>query len=168
MQDHEQPAPKQSLAELTAGIVSAYVSNNAVPVGEIGRLISEVSRQLDQLDKPQGQAPERPEPAVTIRRSIGKDHLICLVCGKKQRMLKRHLTNEHQLTPDEYRRLFDLKLDYPMVAPSYAAMRRDLALKIGLGRPKKAEPPKKAKAKRAGTLKAETPTKARPTRTRAA
>jgi predicted transcriptional regulator len=79
----------------------------------------------------------KPEPAVPVRRSIGSDHLVCLICGKKQKLLKRHLVVEHSLTPDQYRKLFDLKPDYPMVAPSYAQQRREIAVKIGLGRPKK-------------------------------
>lgn len=173
MEHHDQPASQQSLAALTADIVSAYVSNNTIATSQIGQLISDVSRQLYELDKPQEQEAAKPEPAVSVRRSIGNDHLICLVCGKKQRMLKRHLTSEHQLTPEEYRRLFDLKPDYPMVAPSYAEMRRDLALKIGLGRPKEkppvkrpptkkaAAPKKKETAERAAAAKAERPARTR-------
>ena len=89
---------------------------------------------------------------MSVRRSIGRDHLVCLACGKKQRMLKRHLATEHDLTPDAYREMFSLKPDYPMAAPSYAEARRELALKIGLGRPtkstKKESPaPKEASAK---------------------
>jgi predicted transcriptional regulator len=73
-----------------------------------------------------------------VRRSVRPDHLVCLICGKKQKLLKRHLTVEHELTPDEYRQKFGLKTDYPMVAPDYAQQRRELALSIGLGKPKKA------------------------------
>jgi predicted transcriptional regulator len=84
------------------------------------------------------QAVERhAEPAVPVRRSIGSDHLVCLVCGKKHKLLKRHLALEHGLTPNEYRDTFGLKPDYPMTAPSYAEQRRGLALKIGLGSRKK-------------------------------
>ena len=140
MEDHEQSVSAQSLATLTAQIVSAYVSRNTVATADIGQLIGDVSLHLNALGKPQQQEPTKPEPAVSVRRSIGSDHLICLVCGKKQRMLKRHLGSEHGLTPDEYRELFELKPDYPMVAPSYAAARRELAMKIGLGRPKQHTP----------------------------
>lgn len=138
MQDDDKQAGEQSLATLTAEIASAYVANNTISTSDIARLIADVGRELKALAGGQ-QAPlqEKPEPAVAVRRSIGSDHLICLVCGKKQRLLKRHLAAAHDLTPAEYRRLFDLKVDYPMVAPSYAEMRRDLAIKIGLGRPKK-------------------------------
>lgn len=170
MHEHDKQATEQSLAVLTTEIVSAYVSSNTLATSEIGQLIADVSRQLHRLDKPQEKEPAKPEPAVPVRRSVGRDHLICLVCGKKQRMLKRHLTSEHQLMPDEYRRLFDLKPDYPMVAPSYAEMRREFALKIGLGRPKKQAPkkraaqkqataPKKGTAKRAVAAKTKTPAK---------
>jgi predicted transcriptional regulator len=72
-----------------------------------------------------------------VRRSIRSDHLVCLVCGKKKKLLKRHLADEHGLTPREYRDTFDLKPDYPMVAPSYTKQRRNLALKSGLGQPRR-------------------------------
>jgi predicted transcriptional regulator len=80
-------------------------------------------------------APEaRPDPAVAIRSSIKRDHIVCLEDGKKMKMLKRHLMTDHGLTPDEYRARWGLASDYPMVAPDYADKRRDLAKKIGLGR----------------------------------
>jgi predicted transcriptional regulator len=74
---------------------------------------------------------------VSVRRSVRLDHLVCLICGKKQKLLKRHLALEHELTPNRYRETFGLKPDYPMVAPNYAQQRRELALSFGLGRPKK-------------------------------
>jgi predicted transcriptional regulator len=91
--------------------------------------------------------PARPEPAVPVRRSLGRDHLICLVCGKKQKMLKRHLAVLHQLSSDEYRERFGLRPDYPMVAPSYAAQRSEVARQTGLGRkPAAAAPAPKTRA----------------------
>jgi predicted transcriptional regulator len=72
-----------------------------------------------------------------VRRSVQPDHLVCLICGRKQKLLKRRLAVEHELTPNQYRERFDLKPDYPMAAPNYAQQRRELALSIGLGRPKK-------------------------------
>jgi predicted transcriptional regulator len=72
-----------------------------------------------------------------VRRSVRPDHLVCLICGKKQKLLTRHLAVEHELTPNQYRETFGLKSDYPMAAPNYAQQRRELALSIGLGRPKK-------------------------------
>ena len=129
-----------TLAELTAEIVSAYVSSNQITPSDLGTLVSAVASELrkvgTRLEQP-AESEAKPEPAVPVRRSVASDHLVCLVCGKKQKLLKRHLVVEHGLTPDGYRKLFDLKADYPMVAPSYAQQRRELALQIGLGRPKK-------------------------------
>lgn len=153
MQNDEKLQAEQSLASLTARVTSAYVSNNTIATADVGRLIAEIARELRTVvEGKQAPAPEKPAPAVSVRRSIGGDHLVCLACGKKQRMLKRHLATEHDLTPDAYREMFGLKPDYPMVAPSYTEARRELALKIGLGRPtkpaKKAAPaPKEAAAK---------------------
>ena len=93
-------------------------------------------------------APAKPQPVVNVRRSIGRDHITCLICGKKQKLLKRHLAAAHGLTPAEYRDMFALKSDYPMTAPSYVEMRSEIARRTGLGRPKKA-PARRAKAKRA-------------------
>jgi predicted transcriptional regulator len=153
MKNDEKLQAEQSLASLTAQVASAYVSNNTIATADVGRLIAEIARELSAVGKQQQvEVAEKPVPAVSVRRSISGDHLVCLACGKKQRMLKRHLAREHDLTPNAYREMFDLKPDYPMVAPSYAAARRELALKIGLGRPskptKKAAPaPKEAAAK---------------------
>jgi predicted transcriptional regulator len=83
---------------------------------------------------------------VSVRSSIRPDHLVSLVCGKPQKMLKRHLAVQHELTPSEYRERFGLKPDYPMAAPNYAQQRRELAAKIGLGRPKKATRRRRRKA----------------------
>jgi predicted transcriptional regulator len=163
MQNDEKLQAEQSLASLTAQVASAYVSNNTIATADVGRLIAEIARELRTVveGKP-APAPEQPAPAVSVRRSIGRDHLVCLACGKKQRMLKRHLATEHELTPDAYREMFGLKPDYPMVAPSYAEARRELALKIGLGRPKK--PAKEAPA----PTKEEVPAKTRRKRAKAA
>jgi predicted transcriptional regulator len=127
-----------SLAELTTQIVTAYVSHNLIPTGELGQLISAVAGQIRRIgSEPEQPAQTKPEPAIPVRRSIRPDHLVCLVCGNKQKLLKRHLAVEHGLTPDQYRRTFDLAPDYPMAAPNYRQQRRELALQIGLGRPKK-------------------------------
>ena len=127
-----------TLAELTVEIVSAYVSQNQISPSDLGTLVSAVARELRKVGtRVEQPAESKIEPAVPVRRSIASDHLVCLVCGKKQKLLKRHLLVEHSLTPDQYRKLFDLKPDYPMVAPRYAEHRRELAVKMGLGRPKK-------------------------------
>jgi predicted transcriptional regulator len=124
----------ETLITLTSDIVAAHVSNNSVSVAEVPTLITNVYSALAGLSGV-GEAEEpRPEPAVSIRSSVKKDHLVCLDCGKKMKMLKRHLSTEHDMSTDEYRSRWDLSSDYPMVAPDYAETRRDLAKKIGLGR----------------------------------
>lgn len=132
-------------AELTAEIVSAYVSNNKIAAADVAMLISTVGVQITKLGSAVEPPPEeKPEPAVPIRRSIQPNHLICLVCGKPQKILKRHLAVQHGLTPALYRERFELKPDYPMAAPNYVQQRREVALQTGLGRPKK--PARKRKA----------------------
>ena len=129
---------RSEIAELTTEIVAAYVSHHKIGVPDLSNVIKAVAAEIAALGtKPQPPAPERPEPAVSVRRSVRPDHLVCLVCGKKQKLMKRHLAVEHELTPDQYRESFGLKPDYPMAAPNYAQQRRELALKIGLGRPRK-------------------------------
>ena len=130
--------PPSSLAQLTAEIVSAYVSNNEIAPSELGRLITTVAGQLSKIGaEPDHPGEEKPEPAVSVRRSVRPDHLVCLICGRKQKLLKRHLVVEHELTPNQYRETFGLESDYPMAAPNYAQQRREVALRTGLGRPKK-------------------------------
>lgn len=124
----------EMLITLTSDIVAAHVSNNNVEVAEVSALITSVHQALAGLGSGGTQEEVRPEPAVSIRSSVKKDHLVCLEDGKKMKMLKRHLMTEHGMTPDEYRQRWGLGGDYPMVAPDYAETRRDLAKKIGLGR----------------------------------
>jgi predicted transcriptional regulator len=124
----------ETLITLTSDIVAAHVSNNNVSVEDVPALITNVYHALAGLG---GSAPVEEvqlEPAVSIRSSVKKDHLVCLEDGKKMKMLKRHLMTEHGMTPGEYRQRWGLGSDYPMVAPDYAETRRDLAKKIGLGR----------------------------------
>lgn len=124
----------EMLITLTSDIVAAHVSNNNVEVDELPLLITNVYGALAGLGQDQAPAEIRPDPAVSIRASVKKDHIVCLEDGKKMKMLKRHLMTEHGMTPDEYRARWELSADYPMVAPDYAETRRDLAKKIGLGR----------------------------------
>jgi predicted transcriptional regulator len=105
-----------------------------------------VAKTLRQLGQPEEVELENPEPVVTVRSSVQDDHLVCLVCGKKQKILKRHLARHHDLTPDDYRQMFELKPNYPMVAPAYAAQRSAMAKQFGLGQKPAAPKPKPKRA----------------------
>jgi predicted transcriptional regulator len=126
----------EELMRLGAGIVSAYVSRNAVTAEAVPDIIRSVHGALTQLVS--GVAPaqpeERPKPAVPIGRSVQHDYIVCLEDGKKLKMLKRYLRSRYNMSPEDYRRRWGLAPDYPMVAPAYAARRSDFAKKIGLGR----------------------------------
>jgi predicted transcriptional regulator len=122
------------LIELTADIVSAHASNNQVPVGDVGRLIQLVHAGLSGLATGTVGAPANKTPATSIRSSIKPDHLVCLECGRNQKMLKLHLRTAHALTPEQYRQDFQLPIMYPMIAADYANHRRELAKSIGRGR----------------------------------
>ncbi|MEQ1687711.1 MAG: MucR family transcriptional regulator [Sphingopyxis sp.] len=124
---------QEFLATLTADIVSAHVSNNSVASTELPTLIQTVYASLAGLGTGPAAAPTRAEPAVSIRASIKPDYIVCLEDGKKLKMLKRHLMTHYGMTPDDYRAKWGLAADYPMVCPNYAATRRELAMKIGLG-----------------------------------
>lgn len=127
------------LTVITAGIVRAYVSNNETPIDDLPGLIKDVHAAVAALGEPATPAaPVLPEPAVSIRASVKPDKVTCLECGFSGKMLKRHLANEHQLSPVTYRARWKLSPDHPLVAPNYAERRRELAHKIGLGKPKQA------------------------------
>ena len=120
--------------QLTAHIVSAYVSNNTVPSGEIPGLISQVYSALMRVSGGQAVATAEPlKPAVSVKRSITPEYLVCLEDGKKFKSLKRHLRTQYDMTPEKYREKWGLPSDYPMVAPNYAAARSQLAKQMGLG-----------------------------------
>lgn len=124
----------ETLVTLTADIVSAHVSNNSVPISELPQLIASVHGSLAGLGKATESEAPKLEPAVSIRASVKPDYLVCLEDGKKLKMLKRHLNTRYGMSPDDYRAKWGLPTDYPMVAPNYAAMRGELAKKIGLGK----------------------------------
>lgn len=137
----------ETLLTLAADIVSAHVSNNNVAAGDLPILIEAVYGSLAGLGQAAEPIVEKREPAVSIRASVKSDHLVCLEDGKKLKMLKRHLMTHYNLTPAEYRARWNLPSDYPMIAPEYAARRKELAVKIGLGRKpgeKKAAPAAKS------------------------
>ncbi len=118
---------------LTADIVAAHLSNNTVSISDVQTLISGTFAALTQLGGTPVAAAATRDPAVPIKASLKADHIVCLEDGKKLKMLKRHLMTHYALTPEAYRAKWNLPADYPMVAPDYAAQRRSLALKIGLG-----------------------------------
>ena len=132
-----------NLIDLTADIVSAYVSNNTVAATDLSGLISEVYGALEKTSTGTVEPPaEAPKPAVSIKKSVTPDYIICLEDGKKFKSLKRHLRTHYNLSPEEYREKWGLASDYPMVAPNYAAARSELAKKMGLGQQRR-----RAKAK---------------------
>jgi predicted transcriptional regulator len=124
---------EDTLLTLTADIVAAHVSNNSVAVNDIPNLIQNVHQALTGISATSAATEEKPEPKVSIRASVKPDYITCLECGKKQKMLKRHLMTNHEMTPVDYRGKWGLSADYPMVAPNYAEQRRTLAKSIGLG-----------------------------------
>ena len=125
---------QNELLALTTEIVASHVSNNTVAVSDLPEVIQKVYGSLNTLSpNPEPQAPERPQPAVAVKKSVTPEYIICLEDGKKLKMLKRHLKTRYDMTPEEYRKRWGLPDDYPMVAPSYAQQRSDLAKKIGLG-----------------------------------
>ena len=132
--------PLNGLVGLTTGIVAAYVKNHFVPAGELAALIAEVSDALGRTTT-EGKAaaatvPVVQKPAVSIRKSVTEDFIICLEDGQKFKSLKRHISTKYNLTPEQYRAKWGLPDDYPMVAASYAAQRAALARAIGLGQKK--------------------------------
>lgn len=128
-----------NIIEMAADIVSAFVSNNSVPVGELPNVIASVHAALMGLStgSAPAQAEEPKEPAVSVKKSVTPDFIICLEDGKKFKSLKRHLRTAYGLSPDQYRDKWKLPQDYPMVAPNYAKARSELAKAAGLGQQRK-------------------------------
>ncbi len=121
------------ILKLTAEIVAAHVSNNTLSAAELPQLISQVHNSLSDTGKASS-AEARPAPAVSVKKSVMPDYIVCLEDGKKLKMLKRHLKTSYDLTPEQYRERWGLPADYPMVAPNYAKRRSVLAKEIGLGK----------------------------------
>jgi len=125
---------RYELLAYTADIVSAHVAHNSVAAADVPALIRQVYVSLSGLAASVAEPVEELKPAVPIRRSVTPDYIVCLEDGKKLKMLKRHLQSAYGMSPDAYRAKWGLPADYPMVAPNYAAKRRELAKRIGLGR----------------------------------
>ena len=127
-------AAGKSFIDLTANIVSAYLSNNPTPASEIPNLISQIHAALLRVSSGRIDAPAEPaKPAVSLKKSVNPDYLVCLEDGKRFKSLKRHLRTQYNMTPEQYRDKWGLPPDYPMVAPNYASHRSSLAKQIGLG-----------------------------------
>jgi predicted transcriptional regulator len=125
---------KTDTIDMTADIVSAYVGNNSVPASELPSLIQSIYHALSTISTGEEIKAEPPkEPAVSIKKSISTDHIICLEDGRKFKSLKRHLRTKYNMTPEDYRAKWGLPKDYPMVAPAYAKARSELAKQMGLG-----------------------------------
>ena len=124
----------KGFVDLTASIVSAYVSNNATTAAEIPGLISQIHAALLRVSNAGSEtALEAAKPAVSVKKSMTPDYLVCLEDGKRFKSLKRHLRTQYNMTPEQYREKWGLPSDYPMVAPNYAVARSQLAKKMGLG-----------------------------------
>ena len=124
----------KNFIDLTATIVSAYVSNNPMPAGELPALISQIHAALMRVSSGRPEVSLEPaKPAVSLKKSMTADYLVCLEDGKRFKSLKRHLRTQYSMTPEQYREKWGLAVDYPMVAPNYAVARSQLAKKMGLG-----------------------------------
>lgn len=130
----DQQIDRSELLALSTEVVSSYVGNNTMQPEQVPEMLKTVFNTLSNLTEPEEEEPEELVPAVPIKKSVTNDYIICLEDGKKLKMLKRHLMAAYGMTPEDYREKWGLKSDYPMVAPSYAAKRQELAKKIGLGR----------------------------------
>jgi predicted transcriptional regulator len=136
---------ESDLLKLTGDIVAAYLAHNALPQADVVSVIKTVHTTLAGLTPGGAELPTSQKPAVPIKKSVTADYVVCLEDGKKLKMLKRYLRTRYGLSPDDYRHKWGLPIDYPMVAPNYAATRSAFAKKIGLGRT-----PKSAKKRKRG------------------
>ena len=133
-EDGAEKVTREDILRMAVDVVAAYVSNNQLSSAQIPTLISTVFASLTGLDGGAGGGAEPQKPAVSIRRSVTPDYIVCLEDGKRLKTLKRHLRTTYNLTPEEYRAKWKLPPEYPMVAPNYAKRRSEFAKKIGLGR----------------------------------
>jgi predicted transcriptional regulator len=126
-------AEHHELLDLAGQIVSAHVQSNTIPPDQLPRLIQDVYTALSSVGQVATLGP-KPVPAVPVKSSVVANHVVCLDCGRKFSMLRRHLMTDHKLTPEQYRQRWSLLPSYPLVAPNYAKTRSALAKRIGLGR----------------------------------
>jgi predicted transcriptional regulator len=129
----ESTEQSRDLLTLTTEIVAAHVSNNTVAVNDLPQLINQIYSSLANIGAAPAAPAARPQPAISVKKSVQPDYIVCLEDGKKLKMLKRHLKTAYNMTPEAYRERWGLTADYPMVAPNYARQRSRLAKEIGLG-----------------------------------
>ena len=145
-EENDQTVASNDLLRMSVEIVSAYVSNNSISATQVPDVISTVYGALTSINgQSVAESGEAQKPAVSVRRSVNPDHIVCLEDGKKLKMLKRHLRAAYGMSPDEYRAKWGLPSDYPMVAPNYALQRSAFAKQIGLGRKKGEKVPRRKK-----------------------
>jgi predicted transcriptional regulator len=123
---------------LTAKIVRSYVRHHTVAAGELSYLITTIHRALGGLGQ-QNHPEELRTPAVSVRRSVQQDYVVCLDCGHRGKTLRRHISRQHGLSRDEYRERWGLRNDHPLTAPAYTERRSTMAKELGLGRKRKAQ-----------------------------
>jgi predicted transcriptional regulator len=144
--ENDQTVASNDLLRMSVEIVSAYVSNNSIAATQVPDVINTVYGALTSINgQTVTESAEAQKPAISVRRSVNPDHIVCLEDGKKLKMLKRHLRAAYGMSPDEYRAKWGLPSDYPMVAPNYAQQRSAFAKQIGLGRKKGEKVPRKKK-----------------------
>ena len=142
----DQTVASNDILRMSVEIVSAYVSNNSISATQVPDVINTVYGALTSINgQTIAESGESQKPAISVRRSVNPDHIVCLEDGKKLKMLKRHLRAAYGMSPDEYRAKWGLPSDYPMVAPNYALQRSAFAKKIGLGRKKGEKMPRRKK-----------------------
>lgn len=145
-EENDQAVASNDLLRMSVEIVSAYVSNNSIAATQVPEVINTVYGALTSINgQAVSESAESLKPAVSVRRSVHPDYIVCLEDGKKLKMLKRHLRAAYGMSPDEYRAKWGLPSDYPMVAPNYAQQRSAFAKQIGLGRKKGEKVPRRKK-----------------------
>ena len=145
-EENDQTVASNDILRMSVEIVSAYVSNNSISATQVPDVINTVHGALASINgQTVTESAENQKPAISVRRSVNPDHIVCLEDGKKLKMLKRHLRAAYGMSPDEYRAKWGLPSDYPMVAPNYAQQRSAFAKQIGLGRKKGEKVPRRKK-----------------------
>jgi predicted transcriptional regulator len=134
----DEPPSSSVNRELTSTIVAAYARQNQIASDQLAALISTVHQALAGLGKSKAETEMERTPAVPIRQSVHRDYVVCLDCGWRGQMLKRHLTSRHGSSIDQYRARWNLSREHPITAPSYSERRSGLAKELGLGRGRRA------------------------------